>query len=95
MKAINVAIAALAVAAAVAAEGGSSPTQANYPTRTVKLIVPYPPGGGTDLLARLLAQQLELKWKQSVIVENLGGAGGNIGAQAVARERRRTAIRYC
>jgi tripartite-type tricarboxylate transporter receptor subunit TctC len=47
--------------------------------------VPYPPGGGTDLLARVLAQQLQQKWKQSVVVENVGGAGGNIGAQEVAR----------
>jgi tripartite-type tricarboxylate transporter receptor subunit TctC len=85
MKAIHIAIAALAVTLAVAAQTGSSHAQANYPTRTVKLIVPYPPGGGTDLLARVLAQQLERKWKQSVIVENVGGAGGNIGAQEVAQ----------
>jgi tripartite-type tricarboxylate transporter receptor subunit TctC len=85
MKPIHIAIAALAVALAVAAQTGSSRAQADYPTRTVKLIVPYPPGGGTDLLARLLAQQLEQKWKQSVIVENVGGAEGNIGAEKVAR----------
>jgi len=85
MKAIHIAIAALAVALAVAAQIGSSRAQADYPTRTVKLIVPYPPGGGTDLLARVLAQQLEQTWKQSVIVENVGGAGGNIGAQEVAQ----------
>ncbi len=85
MKAIHIAIAALAVALAVAAQTDSSRAQADYPTRTVKLIVPYPPGGGTDLLARVLAQQLEQKWNQSVIVENVGGAGGNIGAQEVAQ----------
>jgi tripartite-type tricarboxylate transporter receptor subunit TctC len=59
--------------------------QANFPSRAVKLIVPYPPGGGTDLLARVLADQLGRKWGQSVIVENIGGAGGNIGAAEVAR----------
>jgi len=85
MNAIHVATAALAVTVAVAAQTGSSCAQADYPTRTVKLIVPYPPGGGTDLLARVLAQELEQKWKQSVIVENVGGAGGNIGAEEVAR----------
>jgi tripartite-type tricarboxylate transporter receptor subunit TctC len=85
MKAIHIVIAALVVALAVAAQTISSRAQADYPTRTVKLIVPYPPGGGTDLFARVLAQQLELKWKQSVIVENVGGAGGNIGAQKVAQ----------
>jgi tripartite-type tricarboxylate transporter receptor subunit TctC len=85
MKLIHIAIVALAVAVGVAAQTGSSRAQADYPTRTVKLIVPYPPGGGTDLLARVLAQQLQQKWKQSVIVENVGGAGGNIGAQEVAQ----------
>ena len=49
------------------------------------MIVPYPPGGGTDLLARVLADQLGRKWGQSVIVENVGGAGGNIGAEQVFR----------
>jgi Tripartite tricarboxylate transporter family receptor len=70
---------------AVAAPTAVSHAKANYPTRIVKLIVPYPPGGGTDLLARVLAQQLEQKWNQSVIVENVGGAGGNIGAEQVAQ----------
>ena len=85
MKAMHVSIAALILGITVAAQTGSSCAQADYPTRTVKLIVPYPPGGGTDLLARVLAQQLQQKWNQSVIVENVGGAGGNIGAQEVAQ----------
>ena len=85
MKAIYIAIATLAVALAFAAPTTSSRAQTDYPTRTVKLIVPYPPGGGTDLLARVLAQQLQQKWKQSVIVENVGGAEGNIGAEKVAQ----------
>lgn len=71
---------ALILAASVAASA-----QEDFPARTVKMIVPYPPGGGTDLLARVLAQQLGEKWKQSVIVENVGGAGGNIGAEEVYR----------
>lgn len=83
MRAIGIAV--LAIALAIGAQIGSSRAQPNYPTRTVKLIVPYPPGGGTDLLARVLAEQLQQKWKQSVIVENIGGAGGNIGAQKVAQ----------
>ncbi len=81
MKVIHIAVAA---ALAVAAQTGHSRAQPNYPTRTVKMIVPYPPGGGTDLLARVLAQQLEQKWKQTVIVENVGGAEGNIGGEEVA-----------
>jgi tripartite-type tricarboxylate transporter receptor subunit TctC len=56
-----------------------------FPSRTVKMIVPYPPGGGTDLLARVLAQRLGEKWQRSVIVENVGGAGGNVGAEEVFR----------
>jgi tripartite-type tricarboxylate transporter receptor subunit TctC len=51
----------------------------------VRIVVPYPPGGGTDTLARLLADQLSRKWGQSAIVENIGGAAGNIGAAEVAR----------
>jgi len=60
-------------------------TQAqDYPNKPVKLIVPFPPGGGTDILARPIAQKLSEKWSQPVIVENRGGAGGNIGTKAAA-----------
>ena len=85
MKASKLAIGGLAALAVIAAAATDSQAQADFPTRTVKMIVPYPPGGGTDLLARVLAQQLSLKWKQSVIVENVGGAGGNIGSEEVYR----------
>ncbi len=84
MKAVHISVAALALALALGAQTGRGDAKAAYPTRTVKLIVPYPAGGGTDLLARVLAQQLGDKWKQSVIVENVGGAEGNIGAEQVA-----------
>jgi tripartite-type tricarboxylate transporter receptor subunit TctC len=59
--------------------------QEAYPSRVVRIVVPYPAGGGTDTLARLLADQLGRKWGQSAIVENVGGAAGNIGAAEVAR----------
>ncbi len=58
-----------------------------YPTRTVTVIVPFPPGGGTDIGARLVAQKLSLKWGQSVVVENRGGAAGLLGADAVAKAK--------
>ncbi len=56
-----------------------------FPTKTVRIVVPYPAGGGTDILGRFLAEHLARKWGQSVIVENIGGAAGNIGAADVFR----------
>jgi tripartite-type tricarboxylate transporter receptor subunit TctC len=56
----------------------------SFPNRFVRLIVPFPPGGGGDALARPLAQRLSEVWGQQVIVENRGGAGGNVGAYQAA-----------
>jgi tripartite-type tricarboxylate transporter receptor subunit TctC len=56
-----------------------------YPDKTVRLIVPFPPGGATDVVARALSAKLSPNWKQQLIVENKPGAGGNIGADLVAK----------
>ena len=57
----------------------------SYPAKPVKIIVGFAPGGGTDLIARIVAQKLTERWGQSVVVENRLGASGNIGADAVAK----------
>ena len=54
----------------------------NYPDRTVKIIVPFPPGGTADAMPRIVADWLSRKWGQAVIIENKAGAGGNVGADA-------------
>jgi hypothetical protein len=58
---------------------------ANWPDRTVRLIVPYPAGGSTDVLFRIIAERLKDKLGQSFVVENKPGASGNIGIDAVAK----------
>ncbi|HEX4326329.1 MAG TPA: tripartite tricarboxylate transporter substrate binding protein [Burkholderiales bacterium] len=57
----------------------------DYPSKPIRLIIPFQPGGGSDTLARLLGEKLTAKWKQPVIVENHAGAGGNLGAEIVAK----------
>jgi len=56
----------------------------DYPGKPIKIVVPYSPGGGTDIVARLLAEKLQGKWGHAVIVDNRPGAGGNLGAGAVS-----------
>ncbi len=74
------------VAALLAAVVFACATHAQeFPTKVVRIVVPFPAGGGTDILSRALAQKLTESWKHQVIVENRPGAGANIGAEAVAK----------
>ncbi len=57
----------------------------DYPARTVKIVVPFPAGGTADVMPRIIANWLSRKWGQSVIIENRSGAGGNVGAEVVAK----------
>ena len=81
-------IAVLLTAAAMTGPATSSHAQnaaANYPNRPIKLVVPYPPGGSTDPIARLLAADVAARLGQPVIVENKPGAAGSIGTEYVAK----------
>jgi tripartite-type tricarboxylate transporter receptor subunit TctC len=60
--------------------------QQNFPSRPVRMIVPYPPGGATDVIARLVSERLAAKWGQPVVVENRAGAGSTVGAGFVAQQ---------
>jgi tripartite-type tricarboxylate transporter receptor subunit TctC len=76
---------ALAAAAGLLAAPATVRAQAAFPARQVQIVVPFPPGGATDLMARLLVEPMTRSLGQPVIVENRAGATGAIGAQAVAR----------
>jgi len=78
----NIGAMALAMAMSAVLPAGA---QASYPEKPVQITVPYSPGGPTDLAARLIAAELSQRLDQQFIVENRGGAGGNIGADHVAR----------
>ncbi len=65
-----------------------SPAQAqdNYPSKTIRFVVPYPPGGPTDLMARMLQAELQTRLGQAVMIDNKAGAGGNLGSGEVAKQ---------
>ena len=75
----------LALLIAASAIAGSAARADEYPARKITLVVPYPPGGGVDAMARVMAQKLAEAFHQQVIVENRGGAGGTVGTRVVAR----------
>ena len=83
MSRFAAALAVLLAGVCEAAHAASSP--ASYPTKPVRLIVAFPPGGSTDIIARLVGQRLGERLGQQVIIDNRGGAGGTIGTELAAR----------
>src|SRR5262245_56054971 len=71
-------------ASAIAAQDAHAQAP-SFPSRFVRLIVPYPAGGGADTIARIVSGRLSELWGQQVLIENRGGAGGNIASEAAAR----------
>lgn len=78
---------ALALALAVAALPFAAHAQAPFPNRSVTIVVPFPPGGGTDVGARIVAQKLAERWGQPVVIENKAGAAGQIGGELVSKAK--------
>jgi len=72
---------ALIASTALTAEGLAQ----QYPTKPIRMVVPFSPGGGVDLIGRTIAQKMQEAWGQAVIIDNRGGAGGNIGTDMVAK----------
>ncbi len=75
----------IATAAAAIAAPRLAQAQANWPSQVIRFIVPFAPGGSTDILARVIAQKLEAPLKANIIIENRAGAGGSVAANAVAK----------
>lgn len=72
-------------ATALVATGTGALAQSNWPTRPLRLVVPYPPGGSSDIIARAIGPLLSAELKQPVVIENKPGANGNLGADMVAK----------
>jgi tripartite-type tricarboxylate transporter receptor subunit TctC len=75
----------LSAAVAVSMPASSQDTQEPFPSRSVRALVPFPPGSTLDALVRIVTDQLAQKWKQAVVVDNVSGGGGNIGTTRFAR----------
>ncbi len=78
------ALTAIAAAAALSFCGLAA-AQDGWPNKSVKIVVPFSPGGSTDVVARIIGQKLSVLWKQPVVIENRSGAGGNVGADLAAK----------
>ena len=76
---------AIASAGLVLVTGATFAQGSGYPDKPIRFVVPYPPGGGTDVIARIVQDRLRAALGQSIVIENRGGAGGSIGTEVVAR----------
>src|SRR5262245_45240560 len=86
---VTVAVAAVLLAASLVDRNArAQPVPTPYPERTVRIVVPFPAGGATDIVARATAERLSAAWKQPVVIENVAGATGAIGSAQVARAPR-------
>ena len=83
MKKVLATIGRMSLCALLAGVAAGAAAQ-DFPSRTVKIVVPQTPGGASDTLARIISQKLSDKWGQPVVVENRAGAGGNVGTEVVA-----------
>src|SRR5216117_697574 len=75
----------MVLGAALAPWPAATQTTDAWPSRPIRFILPFPPGGGTDILGRIIAERLSAGLGQPVVIENRGGAGGNVGAEAAAK----------
>ena len=72
--------------------GGAAQAQTNYPDKPIRFVVPYPPGGGTDVIARIVVERFQAALGQTIVIDNKGGAGGSIGSDLVAMGQGRAAV---
>jgi tripartite-type tricarboxylate transporter receptor subunit TctC len=85
MRTTGISLILLAAIGPVAIAQSTAAAASGYPNKTIRIIVPFTPGGSTDILARAIGIELSKAWGQSVIVENVAGAGGSIGADKAAK----------
>ena len=84
-QALRTALGAAALAVAALAVPQAAQAQASYPDKPIRFVVPYPPGGGTDVVARIVQMRLQAALGQPVLIDNKGGAGGSLGTDVVAK----------